>query len=313
MIQVDHLCKKFGSASAVDDISFEVKQGEVVGFLGPNGAGKTSTLRILAGYLAPTSGSVRVGGRCVTRDALEVRRRVGYLPENCPLYPELRVNEYLAFRARLKGIRRNVKNHVDSVRELCGLEDMGRRIIGQLSKGYRQRVGLADALVNEPDLLILDEPTIGLDPHQIKQVRELIRELGHHHTILLSTHILSEVEMLCERVLIIDGGRVVASDTPARLRKKMQKGSRITVECRAPGDAALRQLSALDRVRDVDVVGQGEWISLCIHCDAGSDMREAVYDCIRDQGWGLRELHADVDTLEDVFLLLTASGEEDHE
>ena len=199
---------------AVDDVSFEVARGEIVGFLGPNGAGKTTTMRILACYLPATGGAVNVAGYDVFRDSIEVRRRIGYLPENVPLYPEMRVDEYLNYRARLKGVPpKKRRKRVDEVKGLCGLKDVGRRIIGQLSKGFRQRVGLAESMVHDPDLLILDEPTIGLDPNQIRQVRELIKGLAPRHTILISTHILPEVEMTCQRVLIIHRGRIVASDT----------------------------------------------------------------------------------------------------
>ena len=204
MITASHLSKTFPGRIAVNDITFEVGHSEVVGFLGPNGSGKTTTMRILAGYLPASAGTVRVAGYDVTKYPMEVRKRIGYLPENCPLYPDMRVDEYLHFRAALKGVPRGKRiGRVGEVKELCGLNDSGRRIIGQLSKGYRQRVGLAEALVHDPELLILDEPTIGLDPNQIRQVRTLIQELGRRHTILLSTHILSEVEATCRRVLII--------------------------------------------------------------------------------------------------------------
>jgi ABC-2 type transport system ATP-binding protein len=216
MIEVENLSKTYSGFRAVQGINFHVNKGEIVGFLGPNGAGKSTTMKILSGYLPPTDGKIRIAGFDVVTDSLEVRKRIGYMPENVPLYTDMRVNEFLRFRAELKKVeRRRVKERVETVKELCHLKDVGNKIIGTLSKGYRQRVGLADAMIHEPELLILDEPTIGLDPNQIRAVRDLIKDLGKHHTILLSTHILSEVELTCSRVLVIHHGRIEASDTPA--------------------------------------------------------------------------------------------------
>jgi gliding motility-associated transport system ATP-binding protein len=210
MIHVEHLTKYYGEYAAVRDVSFDVKEGLVVGFLGPNGAGKSTTMRILAGYLTATSGTVSIGGRDVFWNPVEVRKRIGYMPESCPLYPEMRVEEYLKFRAGLKGVYGSKRrSRLDYVLQRCWLADVRRQLIGTLSKGYRQRVGLADALIAEPDVLILDEPTAGLDPAQIRETRGLIRELGKEHTVLLSTHILSEVERTCDRVIIISKGQVV--------------------------------------------------------------------------------------------------------
>jgi len=249
MIEVSHLTKQYPGRVAVDDVSFTVNPGEIVGFLGPNGAGKSTTMRILSGYLPATGGTVRVAGHDVAAAPLEVRRHIGYLPESCPLYGEMRVDEYLRFRARLKGVPRGkLKTRLAAVKEQCAITDVGHRIIGQLSKGYRQRVGLAESLVHEPDLLILDEPTIGLDPHQIRLVRALITSLAERHTILLSTHILSEVEMTCRRVLIINKGRIVASDTPDRLRRRMEGEAVLAAELRGPRaeiESALRALPGI--------------------------------------------------------------------
>src|SRR5689334_2149019 len=228
MIEVENLTKRYAGRTAVSGISFTVNRGEIVGLLGPNGAGKSTTMRILSCFLPATSGTVRVGGRDVFHDSTEVRRRIGYMPENNPLHGEMRVREYLKFRARLKGLgRQRSRERVDVVMEQCGLTDVSKRIIGQLSKGYKQRVGLADALVHEPDLIILDEPTAGLDPNQIRSVRQLIKDLAGKHTVLLSTHILPEVEMTCNRVLILHEGRVLADDTPRNLEKLMSKGGRV--------------------------------------------------------------------------------------
>src|SRR5882672_1015783 len=231
MIEVSNLTKRYAGRTAVDDISFTVARGEIVGLLGPNGAGKSTTMRVLSGFMPATSGTVRVAGFDVFHDSDEVRRRIGYLPENNPLHPEMRVREYLKFRARLKGLGwSKSRERVKTVMEQCGLTDVGRRVIGQLSKGYKQRVGLADALVHEPELIILDEPTIGLDPHQIRSVRQLIKDLACDHTVLISTHILSEVEMTCNRVLIMHQGKILAADTPQNLQNIMSDGGQVIAE-----------------------------------------------------------------------------------
>src|SRR5579863_1694184 len=238
MIEVTDLTKRYTGRTAVDGISFTVARGEIVGLLGPNGAGKSTTMRILSSFMPATSGTVRVAGFDVFHQSEEVRRRIGFMPENNPLYPEMRVREYLKFRARLKGLGwKKSRQRVDTVMEQCSLTGVSRRIIGQLSKGYRQRVGLADALSHEPELIILDEPTIGLDPHQIRAVRELIKNLAGKHTVLISTHILHEVEMTCSRVLILHQGKILAADTPDNLQKIMSANGQIIAEIAAPADA----------------------------------------------------------------------------
>src|SRR5438876_4832618 len=235
MIEVENLTKRYSGHTAVSDISFTVARGEIVGLLGENGAGKSTTMRILSGFMPATSGTVRIGGFDVFHDSVEVRRRIGYMPENNPLHTEMRVREYLKFRARLKGLSRvQSRQRVDVVTEQCGLTDVSRRIIGQLSKGYRQRVGLADALVSEPDLIILDEPTIGLDAHQIRSVRQLIKDLSRNHTALISTHNLSEVEMTCNRVLIIHQGKIIVADTTRNLQNIMSDDGQVIAEIAAP-------------------------------------------------------------------------------
>lgn len=235
MIKVENLVKRYAGVEAVKGISFDVAPGEIVGFLGPNGAGKSTTMRVLSCYLPPTGGSVNVAGFDVTTDSVKVRQRIGYLPESVPLYTEMRVDEYLKYRAALKGVSgRKIRSSIDEAMKLTDIQDVRRRIIGQLSKGYRQRVGLADAILHEPDLLILDEPTIGLDPNQIRHVRALIEGLSKKHTILLSTHILSEVEMLCSRVIILNKGRIEASDTPANLQKNLLGGNQIRALIKGP-------------------------------------------------------------------------------
>ena len=306
MIKASHLSKHFAGCVAVNDVSFDVNRGEIVGFLGPNGAGKTTTMRMLSCYLPASSGSVSVAGFDVFQDSQEVRKKIGYLPENVPLYPEMRVDEYLDFRARLKKVPRKLrKRRVGEVKELCGLQDVGRRIIGQLSKGFKQRVGLAESLVHDPELLILDEPTIGLDPNQIRQVRSLIRELGKRHTILLSTHILSEVEMTCQRVLIINQGRIVASDTPENLRGLMQGGVKVIVEMQAPREEADRKLQDLPQVSRVTVGGEDPWIRFELECLKEADPRPEVFDLAVRSNWKLRELRIERQSLEDIFVALT--------
>jgi len=305
IIKVEHLTKRFPRNVAVDDVSFTVNRGEIVGFLGPNGAGKTTTMRILCGYMPATGGVVEVGGRNVFEESLEVRKRIGYMPENVPLYPEMRVNEYLRYRARLKGVPiRRCRKRVDEVREACGLKDEGRRIIGHLSKGYRQRVGFADALVHDPELLILDEPTIGLDPEQIRQVRKLIKQLAEQHTIILSTHILPEVEMTCQRVLIINKGRIIASDTPANLSDLMRGGACVVAELQAPHEEVFEQLHTLPHVQRVTYELQSVWSRYKIESAKDIDLRSNIFELVVRRGWKLRELRMEKSSLEDVFVKL---------
>jgi len=308
MIEVDNLSKTYSGFRAVQNISFHVDKGEIVGFLGPNGAGKSTTMKILAGYLPPTDGKISIGGYDVVTDSLEVRKRIGYMPENVPLYTDMRVNEFLRFRAELKKVhRRKIKERVELVKQLCSLKDVENKIIGTLSKGYRQRVGLADALVHDPDLLILDEPTIGLDPNQIRAVRDLIKELGKHHTILLSTHILSEVELTCARVLVINHGRIEASDTPANLTRLVRGGGSILLEVKAPGADIISKIEALTNIDDVEIVLPHEdgWTQAKIFSKPGVDVREDIYGVVRQNNWPLRELSRVKATLEEAFVELT--------
>ncbi len=310
MIRVSHLTRRYGRAVAVDDLSFEIGRGEIVGFLGPNGAGKTTTMRILCGFLAATSGDVEIAGHDVHRDPIGVRRHIGYLPERCPLYSDMRVDEFLRFRAALKGVpARQMRERVEAVKEQCGLTDVGRRIIGQLSKGYCQRVGLADALVHEPELLILDEPTIGLDPTQIRQTRDLIRSLAARHTILLSTHILPEVEAVCRRVLILDRGRLVASDSTDRLRQLRRGIVRVTAELKtAPHEDPGTAFAVLPGVRTATADKDGEWRRVRLECEPGADPRSDIFRVAVEHGWTLREVRMEENRLEDVFIALTSGG-----
>ena len=311
MITVENLTKRYGSVTAVDGISFEVGKGEIVDFLGPNGAGKSTTMKMLSCYLPPTSGRAEVAGFDVFKDSLKARERIGYMPEHVPLYNDMRVTEYLKYRAALKGVRgRRMKERITDVMELCGLGDVGKKLVGNLSKGYRQRVGLADAMVHEPDLLILDEPTIGLDPNQIRQVRELIRNLGRHHTILISTHILPEVELTCSRVLIINQGRIEASDAPENLRARLGATGDVRLEVKVPDlENAKKGLLGVRGVKSVSVIEEGEWTTFALGIEANADPREDIYRAAMERNWSLRELSRERVTLEDVFADITHPDE----
>jgi ABC-2 type transport system ATP-binding protein len=307
MIEVHQLCKSYARHEAVRGVSFHVDPGEIVGFLGPNGAGKTTTLRMLTGYLPPTSGSASIAGFDIFRQSIEARRKIGYMPENVPLYDDMRVREYLAFRARLKGLdNRHTRRRVSEVMDTCGLEGVKKKMIKTLSKGYRQRVGLADALVHEPELLILDEPTNGLDPNQIRQIRDLIKRLGQNHTILISTHILHEVEITCNRVIIIDTGKIRANDTPANLVQQMRAAGRVTAELMVDPEAAAAAIARIDHVKKVRFEEMDHsWVRFHILCDSGSDVREPIAQMAAQYGWPLRDVHRDEPTLEDVFVEMT--------
>ena len=313
MISVQGLTKRYGQTEAIRNISFSVDKGEVVGFLGPNGAGKSTTMKILCGYLPADAGEVRVAGFDVFGDSVKARSRIGYMPENVPLYPEMRVSEYLSYRAALKGVSaRQTAEKVEDALQLCGLSGVRRKLIGTLSKGYRQRVGLADALINEPDILILDEPTIGLDPGQIREVRELIKGLAARHTILLSSHILSEVEMTCSRVLILDKGRIVASGTPSDLRERagLPLAGSIRIELKAPASEALSILRPLISDGSVQIVGtDNEWTVVEI-VSGEQDPREDLFRAVVANGWTLRELSSHRSSLEDIFASFVKSGEQ---
>ena len=312
MIEVKNLVKRYAGIEAVKGISFEVAPGEIVGFLGPNGAGKSTTMRILSGFLPATSGTVRVAGFDIFDNAIEVRRRIGYMPEIVPLYSEMTVKEFLDYRARLKGVRgKKIKERLDYVKEVCDLTSANSRVIGGLSKGFRQRVGLADAIVHDPDLLILDEPTIGLDPNQIRQVRDLIKSLGQRHTVLISTHILPEVEMTCQRVLIINKGRIEASDSPENLTRRIRSGGEIRVEIKAESTQVKNILAAIEGVDEVVIRSSEQpsvpldWLQAEVFANGGEDIREKVHRAVVEAGWPLRELSRHRATLEDVFVELT--------
>jgi len=314
MIKVEGLSKRYARTLAVDDISFEVEKGQIVGFLGPNGAGKTTTMRVLTCFLPPTSGTAKISGFDVLEQALEVKRHIGYLPETPPLYPDMEVQDYLTFVGRLKGLSSSdLAKRVLDVCERCAILDVKNKLIGKLSKGYRQRVGLAQAILHNPDVLILDEPTSGLDPKQIIETRELIRSLAGDHTIILSTHILSEVEHSCERVIIINQGKLVAEDTVVNLTNRLRGSESVAVEIAASNgnldQAAVRQ--RLEQVAGVSRVGLKE--TKDNHCVfeieslQGRSVRADVARAIVSSGWDLNELRPVGISLEDIFLQLTAA------
>ena len=309
MIEVQGLSKRYPTRLAVDDVTFSVKRGEIVGFLGPNGAGKTTTMRVLTGFLPPSSGVARVAGHDVVTQSSAARAALGYLPESAATYPEMRVSEYLAFRARLEGVPRgDVRRRVGEALQRCLLGEVAGRRIENLSKGFRQRTALAGALVHQPPVLILDEPTIGLDPVQIIKIRETIRELGRDRAVLLSTHILPEVETVCDRVLIIDRGRIVAEGTPAELRGKLSGAPVVRAVFRGnvPARDALTALSGVSGVEIEDAPGETRARLVCAQ---GADPREEVFRLAVERGWVLRELSREALSLEDVFVRLTRQEE----
>lgn len=308
MIIANQLSKTFGRFEAVKNASFTIEQGDIIGFLGPNGAGKTTTLRMLTGYLPPTSGSASIAGCDIVTQTQEARKHLGYLPEHVPLYDDLRVTEYLKFRARLKGISgRQIRAAVTKSMEQCGLESVRHKMIRTLSKGYRQRVGLADALLGQPDLLILDEPTNGLDPNQIRQIRDLIKKLSEHHTIILSTHILSEVEMICNKVIIIDQGIIKAADTPNNLTANLRAAGRISLEFKGDLDQITKLFEEISSVKKVMHEGTDSegWHSVTVRADAGTDTREKLANIVVSQHCPLRHMYRHVPSLEEVFIEMT--------
>ena len=309
MIDVQHLTKRYGQHVALDGVSFSVNAGEVVGFLGPNGAGKSTTMRILSTFMAATSGTVRVGGDCVFEQPYRVRERIGYMPENNPLPLDLRVADYLGFRAELKRLaKREIAGRVSEVMEQCGIADVAKRFIGQLSRGYRQRVGMADALLAKPELIVLDEPTSGLDPNQVRSVRQLIRELAGEHTVLISSHILSEIEMTCDRVVILHEGRLLASGALNDLMAKAN--ATVTAEMQAPLPE-VRQWAAELALGQAEIAGQPDGYVRCQFAGAiDGSARERVFAAANERGWPLRELSRRAPSLEDLFVSLTQEKEQ---
>lgn len=307
MIEVRQLSKNYGDRPAITDLNFTIKKGEVIGFLGPNGAGKSTTMKILTGYMAPTSGEVRVAGFDVFADPIEVKRRIGYLPETPPVYSEMYVDDYLAFVAKLKDVESGkVAAQVNLALEKTGLHDVRKRVIGNLSKGFRQRVGLAQALVSDPEILILDEPTVGLDPKQVSEMRQLIRQLKGQHTIVLSTHILPEVQASCEKVIIINRGKIVAEDSLEGLARRMSGstgGNHITLRVRRKPDEIAALLKQVKGVKSS--VNSGNFIEVQTEGDDGTV--EDIASFVVGKGAGLVELKVEAVALEDIFIKLTSS------
>jgi ABC-2 type transport system ATP-binding protein len=311
VISVKDLTKEYGQTLAVDHISFDVPKGQIVGFLGPNGAGKSTTLKILTCYLPPTSGGATVNGFDIFHQSEQVRRNLGYLPENVPLYLEMKVEEYLDFRGQLRSMPRpERRKRIDYVCERCWLTTVRRKTIGHLSKGFRQRVGLADSLLHNPPVLILDEPTVGLDPTQIRETRKLVTELGGDHTVMLSTHILPEVEAVCDRAIIIAGGKIVAQGTPEELRASRKLEARVMVECRGPArevEAALSRVSGVHSIEIMNGHGEDKYVTAGIRAKEGYDVREEVARTVIQHGWPLREVTLEQTTLEQFFVQVTAN------
>jgi ABC-2 type transport system ATP-binding protein len=307
MIEVQDLTKYYGRTLAISRLNFEVAAGEIVGFLGPNGAGKTTTLKILSGFLSPSSGTARINGKdCVTQ-SLEVRHSLGYLPETVPLYTDLTVNQFLRFAAQSKGVEAKAENgELSRVKAACGLEQVQNTLIAALSKGFRQRVGLAQALLKNPPVLILDEPTIGLDPSQIVEIRQLIKELAGAHTVILSSHILPEVSQLCQRVIIINKGQIVAGDTPENLSRQLGHGSRVRLVVKGPEGEVAAALQAIPQVQEVAGQGDGKFLVVAAN---DQDARPLLARLVVERGWDLLELKAQEFTLEEVFLNLVTEEE----
>ena len=305
MIEVQHLTKRYGPFTAVDNVSFKAESGEILGFLGPNGAGKTTTMRIITGYMPATEGTAVVAGFDVFKQPIDAKKRTGYLPETPPLYPDMTVREYLMFVAKIKGIKQDIKGRVDAVMKKTWVADMSERQCGRLSKGYRQRVGLAQAIIHEPEVLVLDEPTAGLDPKQIIETRQLIRELAGTHTIVLSTHILPEVAQTCKKVVIINKGKVVAEDTPDGLTSRMHGSVSIYLQAQGPVDDVQRALQGVGGVSRVRVAEfTGDTGAFEVDGEKGSDIRRELAAAIVRGGWGLLEMRPMRVSLEDVFVSL---------
>ena len=307
MIEAQGLTKRYGRTVAVEDLSFSVQRGEIIGFLGPNGAGKTTTMRVITCYLPPTLGQVTVAGYDVMRHPIEVKKRIGYLPETPPLYPDMRVHEMLAFAARIKGVpRRQVKQRLDEVAEKTAITDVRNKIVGQLSRGYRQRVGLAVALIHNPEVLVLDEPTAGLDPKQIIETRKLIQGLAGEHTIILSTHILPEAAQICRRVMIINAGKLVAEDTPENLTARLQGFETMHLLVEGPEGLVRERLARVQGVSGLDSSRAGDGLLECtVRMAPGRDTRKELARAVVESGWGLYELRPVGMSLEEIFLKLT--------
>ena len=312
MIKVDNVTKFYGAFPAITDITFNVEKGEVLGFLGPNGAGKSTTMKIITGFMPPSEGQVGVAGYDIVTESLEARRHIGYLPETVPLYSDMVVKDYLTFMGRIRGMSGGyIRKRLDDVIDICHLEQYSTTIIGKLSKGFRQRLGIAQAILHEPDVLILDEPTIGIDPIQVVETRQLIKNLGGEHTLVVSTHILPEVSMICERVIIIHEGQIVAVDKPANLASRLRGVERIELDVKGPGrdvETALTGVGGVEEVSRTPAQGRG-FNSYVVEAAQGIELRAQLATTIVEGGWDLLRLEAIGMTLEEIFLRLTTSEE----
>lgn len=310
MIEAHNLTKYYGDFPAIENVNFTVRKGEIVGFLGPNGAGKTTTMRILTGFIPPTSGTAAIAGYDVIEQSLEVRKRIGYLPETVPLYLDMTVNEYLSFMGTIRGMNpERLRERIPEVIDICRLGDYRNVIVGKLSKGFRQRVGIAQAILHEPEVLILDEPTIGIDPRQVVDTRKLIKGLGGEHTLILSTHILPEVSMVCQRVLIIHEGQIVAEDTPDNLAERLQGVERIELEARGPSPQVAQIIKNVTGVLKVDFTGADDRYIYSVTVQRGLDLREKIARAVVSSGYGLLSLQLISMSLEEIFLKLTTREE----
>ena len=306
MLETKDLNKKFGDFQAVINLNFKVKQGEILGFLGPNGAGKTTTMRMITCFIPPTSGTIIVDGMDTRENDLAVREKIGYLPENTPLYNDMMVDEYLRFVGEIRGIRGpKLNSRIDELFAVCSLTKMARRQIGKLSKGFRQRVGLAQALITDPPLLILDEPTSGLDPNQIIEIRNLIKNMGKEKTVIYCSHILSEVSATCNNIIIINQGAIVAAGTAEELTANMKKENRYVLRVKADKEDLELKLKSISGVGRVKVTPSGEWLDAVVVAQDNQDIGEQIYKCIFENGWSLAELKRESASLEDVFTQLT--------
>ena len=312
MIEARGLTKYYGDFPAIEDVSFTAEPGEVIGFLGPNGAGKTTTMRIITGFTPPTAGTAIVAGHDVQEEPLAARAAIGYLPETVPLYTDMTVREYLHYMGELRGMRKaRIRSRVDDVFGLCRLEEYTDSLISKLSKGYRQRVGIAQAILHEPPVLVLDEPTIGIDPRQVVETRQIIRGLGGDHTVILSTHILPEVSMVCDRILIIHEGRIVVMDTAEQLSARLGGVSRVVMDVRGPRDQIQKALAQVEGVVDVSLSDAGGRQQFVIECSPNrGDLRVELAKQVAENGWGLVEMRAMGLSLEEIFLRLTTEDEE---
>ena len=309
MIEVKNLVKLYGDKRAVDDVTFTVQKGEILGFLGQNGAGKSTTMNIITGYLSSTSGTVTIDGHEILEDPIEAKKKIGYLPEHPPLYLDMTVKEYLGFMYELKKVKLPRKQHIEEICQVVRITDVYNRVIKNLSKGYRQRVGLAQALLGNPDVLILDEPTVGLDPKQMIEIRNLIKSLGQRHTIILSSHILSEVQMTCDRVIVINKGKLVADDTPDNLSHSMSTDHKLLIRVAGPKDEASKLLAKIPGMQEVSFVGErenGQAFDFSLEADKGLDIRREVFKRLAERDWTLLGMRSTELSLEDIFLQLTA-------